>query len=316
MNFFQKNKIIKIFYYICEKNKNMESRKLQEEINDTFKENFGYTCLNERLKDIQREFFELMRWQDMKNLKEETGDLLSSLIQMCSENEWDFEELINNTIQKINRRTQQYKTLGRKTKVAILGLAANPIHKGHIQLAQFVLNASKEFDEVWLMPSNNHLLKSDMVSAEHRLKMCKIAARVDNRIKVFDYEIRNKLKGETYYFFKRLAEEKELTETHQFAMIIGLDNANSFDKWVNYEELERLAQFVVVPRVGIKRDINVDWYLQKPHIFLNTETNIIEASSTFVRTLLNSDSNIFDIENYLDPNVHQYILDNKLYQNK
>lgn len=292
----------------------MNSKELQEKINDTFKENFGYTCLNERLKDIQREFFELMRWQDMKNLKEETGDMLSSLIQMCSENEWNFEELVNNTLEKINRRSQQYKTLGRKIKVAILGLAANPIHNGHIQLAQFVLNASKEFDEVWLMPSNDHLLKGDMVSAEHRLKMCELAAKCDNRIKVFDYEIKNQLKGETYYFFKRLKEEKELTEKYQFAMIIGLDNANTFNKWVNYEELERLAQFIVVPRSGIKRDINVDWYLQKPHIFLNCETNIVEASSTFVRDLLNSGSNIFDIEKYLDKDVYQYILDNKLYE--
>ena len=301
----------------------METNKLQEEINKVFKENFGYTPLNERIKDLQREFFELMRWQDMKNLKEETGDLLSSLIQMCSENEWNFEELVNNTIKKINRRSQQYKTLGRKTKVAILGLAANPIHNGHIQLAQFVLNASKEFDEVWLMPSNNHLLKNDMVSAEHRLKMCEIAAKKDARIKVFDYEIRNKLKGETYYFFKRLAEEKELTEKYQFAMIIGLDNANTFDKWVNFEELERLAQFVVVPRKGVKKDINVNWYLQKPHIFLNNENNIIDISSTLIREKLENfdklppEAQIFRklrIVNYIDEKVLDYILENNLYK--
>ena len=231
---------------------------------------------------------------------------------MCSENDWNAEDLINSTLKKIDRRADQYKTLGRKTKVAILGLASNPIHKGHIQLAQFVLNSSGEFDEVWIMPCHNHMYNKEMVSAEHRLKMCEIAAKVDNRIKVFDYEIRNQLKGETFYFFKRLKEETELTEKYQFAMIIGLDNANTFDKWVNYQELERLARFIVVPREGIIRDPDVNWYLQEPHIFLNCENHIMEVSSTLIRDLLKS-NNRSEILNYLDKNVYDYIVENKLY---
>jgi nicotinate-nucleotide adenylyltransferase len=166
------------------------------------------------------------------------------------------------------------------------------------------------------------MYNKDMVDADHRLEMCKIAAKVDNRIKVFDYEIRNKLKGETYYFFKRLKEEKELTEQYQFAMIIGLDNANTFDKWVNYQELERLAEFVVVPRKGVERDLNVNWYLQKPHIFLNIENPIVDISSTTIRQLLDktqmSMGELFrtkesDILEYLDSNVLNYIKEHKLY---
>jgi len=198
----------------------MEIKDIQKLVDDKFKENFGYTPLNERIRDIQNEFFELMRWKDIKNLKEETGDLLSSLLELCSENDWDAEKLIKNTLDKIDRRGEQYKTLGRKTRVAILGGAFNPIHKGHIQLAQFVLNTSCQFDEVWLMPNYNHMYNKEMASAEHRLAMCEIASKDDGRIKVFDYEIKNKLAGETYYFFKRLSEEKELTEKYQFAMIV------------------------------------------------------------------------------------------------
>lgn len=290
----------------------METKDLQKLVDNKFKEHFAYTPLKERLNDIQNEFFELMKWQDVNNLKEETGDLLSSLIKLCSESGWNAEELILNTLTKIDNRADQYKTLGRKTKVAILGLSANPPHKGHIQLAQFVLNTSGNFDEVWLMPNFNSIAGKEMVSAEHRLNMCKLAAKCDNRIKVFDYEIKNQLKGETYYFFKRLKEEKELTEKYQFAMIIGLDNANTFNKWVNFEELERLAQFVIVPRKGIVRDMNVDWYLQKPHIFLNGETQIIEASSTLIRDLLNSKSS--EVLNYLDKDVYNYIVENNLYE--
>lgn len=294
----------------------MESKDLQKLVDDKFKENFGYTPFKELLNDIQSEFIELIKWQDINNLKEETGDLLSSLMMLCSESGWNHEELVLNTLSKIDDRSAQYKTLGRKTRVAILGGAFNPIHNGHIQLAQFVLNTSGQFDEVWLMPAYNHMYNKDMVSAEQRLAMCEIASKKDARIKVFDYEIRNKLQGETYYFFKRLKEEKELTEKYQFAMIIGLDNANTFDKWVNYQELERLAQFVVVPRVGVERDTNIDWYLQRPHILLNGETKIQEISSTEIRKFFSdkNDQYTSNIIDYLDKDVYSYIMENKLYQ--
>lgn len=289
----------------------MESKELQKVIDNKFREHFGYTPFNERLKDIQNEFFELMKWQDIKNLKEETGDLLSSLIKLCAENDWNYEELILNTLSKIDRRSDQYKTLGRKTKVAILGGAFNPIHLGHIQLAQLVLNSLGEFDEVWLMPAYNHMYNKDMVSPEHRLKMCEIAAQKDNRIKIFDYEIKNKLRGETYYFFKRLKEETDLNEKYQFSMIIGLDNANTFDKWVNYQELERMTRFVVVQRAGVERKMDVDWYLQKPHLFVNNESDIMNVSSTFVRDLMIKKSD--KILNYIDKNVYDYMINNNLY---
>lgn len=296
----------------------METNKLQKLINDTYKDNFGYTPLSERLNDIQKEFFELMKWSDIHNLKEETGDLLSSLIQLCNESGWTIDELIKDNLEKINSRTLQYKSLGRKLKVAIFGGAFNPITLGHIQTAQFVLNTSREFDEVWLMPSFKHMYNKNMVSPEHRLNMCEIASKVDGRIKVFPYEIDNQLSGSTYNFVKRLKEEKKLTEKHNFSLIIGMDNANTFDKWVNYNELDRLIQFVVIPRTGIKRDESVNWYLNYPHIYLKDENKILEVSSTLVRKELEvfydtNGKNYKLLLKYLDKNVLEYIINNKLY---
>ena len=298
----------------------METKDLQKKVKETFETHFGYTPLGERLKDIQNEFFELMKWQDVKNLKEETSDLLASLIMLCNENEWDVETLIDDNTKKIQSRELQYKTLGRKTKIALLGGAFNPVTRGHIQLAQFVLNTSGEFDEVWLMPTYNHMYNKEMIDAEDRLQMCKIAARIDGRIKVFDYEIRHQLAGETFNLFKRLRQEVELNKKYSFSMIIGIDNANTFDKWVNYTELERMVRFVVVPRKGYVRDEKVDWYLQKPHIFLNKEFDIIEVSSTLVREKMTEfyenhmSGDVKTLEPYLNPEVLEYILAKKLYK--
>jgi nicotinate (nicotinamide) nucleotide adenylyltransferase len=298
----------------------MDTKKLQKQTADTFKENFGYTPFSERLKDITNEFFELMKWNDIKNIKEETGDLMASLIMLAEESGWNFEDLVKDTLIKINRRREQYKTLGRKIKVALYGGAFDMIHDGHIQTAKFVLDTSNEFDEVWILPCFHHMYNKSMAPAEHRLEMARIAAEVDKRIKVFDYEIRNKFFGETFYFVKRLKEETNLTEMYNFSMIIGQDNANTFDTWVNYQELERMMRFVIIPRKGVERMGNIDWYLKPPHIFLNKEkTGIIEASSTELRKMMKSywktptEKKKNQLLEKLDVNVFDYILRNNLY---
>ena len=293
----------------------MDSKDLQKKVSKTFKEHFGYTPLSERMQDIQREFFELMKWTDVKNLREEAGDLLTSIIALHEENDWAIDESVEATLLKIESRKLQYKTLGRKTKVAIYGGAFDPITTGHIQVCKFLLNTSKEFDEVWIMPAYKHMYGKEMVAPEHRLKMCELAAQVDKRIKIFPFEIDNKLQGETYYFVKKLKEET-LNEQYNFSIVIGLDNANTFDHWVNYELLERLIRFVVVPRKGYKPIENA-WYFKEPHIYLHDDPNAIEVSSTEVRGLMGLSH--FDASDYhrlmekISPEVFQYMIQNNLY---
>ncbi len=194
--------------------------------------------------------------------------------------------MVQNTLNKIERRKKQYRSLGRKTKVAILGGAFDPITNGHINLCKFVLDTSRTFDEVWIMPCYGHMYGKNMMSPEHRVAMCELAAKVDRRIKVFPYEIDKKLKGETYQTVKLLQEEDFAKDNFDFSWIIGQDNANTFDKWVNYELLEKMIRFVVVPRSGVKPDSKVKWYYKEPHIYLTDEHAIGEVSSTMVRTLL------------------------------
>jgi len=287
-------------------------KELQKNVNEVFTKTFGRTPLKQRLDDILGETMELYRYTDLRNLKEETGDLLASTFQLASECGWTVEELVNATLDKIKLREKQYLTLGRKTKVAIYGGAFNPITNGHIRAAQLVLNTSKTFDEVWLMPAFQHIYNKDMVDAGHRLKMCQIASQVDGRIKVFDYEIKNQMKGETYNLVKRLQDENFAKNEFDFSFIIGLDQANTFDKWVNYELLERMIRFVVIPRIGYER--TTDWFLNKPHIYLGNEKDLLDVSSTEIRKLLLSKNDDKKLNELMDINVINYIKENKLYE--
>ena len=293
--------------------------KIQSKVSKIFDEAFGRTPLKQRLDDILGKAIELSRYTDDKNLDEEAGDALSSLIALCSERDLNFEDLVQATLDKIVKRKKQYKSLGRKVKVAILGGAYDPCHQGHIKLAKFVLNTSTVFDEVWLLPAYEHMYGKKMAPAKHRLEMCRLAASGDGRIKVFDYEIKNKLSGETYQTVKLLQEEKFAKDKYDFSLIIGQDNANSFHKWANYEHLEKLIRFVVTPRIGVTADPKVNWYLKPPHIYLQNEAanSLEELSSTIVRKIVTVERSLLQqeqLEKFLGTKVLKYMDEKKLYQ--
>lgn len=290
-------------------------RNVQKTVAKVFNDAFGRTPLKQRIDDILGEVIELSRYTDDKNLDEEAGDALCSLIALCEERGHDYRCLIKNTLDKIERRKAQYASLGRKIKVAILGGAFNPITLGHIKLAQFVLNTSAKFDEVWLMPCYGHMYGKDLEPAAHRLNMCKVATRVDGRIKVFQYEIDNKLSGETFRTVQLLIEDRAYKDKYEFSWIIGQDNANTFDKWVNYEHLERMIGFVVVPRKGIKPNPKVRWYLNRPHIYLTDEHKIGDVSSTKVRKLLSVPA-ADGLGELMDEKVLKYIYEYRLYNGR
>jgi nicotinate-nucleotide adenylyltransferase len=304
----------------------MDIEKLTIKIHKQFQKSFGYTPLRQRNEDILSEAIEVSRWNSIDNLKEELGDLLCSTLVACEENNWSPEDLINSTLTKIKRREKQYRAYGRKLKTVILGGAFDPITPGHIQVAEFLLNSSKEFDSVWIQPCYKHMFGKKMESPEHRLEMCRLATKHDRRIFISDYEIRKKLGGETYFMVKNLLNEKIAKNEQDFSIAMGMDNANTFNKWANYQDLERMIRCVIIPRTGVEMLKN-GWYLKPPHMLLIPEKPLLEISSTRVRKTLKK--NWLIIKVYLDvsmssiaspdfihPDVLKYIEQNGLYKDE
>lgn len=288
----------------------MEHKDIQKQVNYLFTEAFVHTPLSVRLSDIENKSRELVK---ANKLKEDTGDLLASLIQLCNESGWDIVDLLNENKSKIERRMVQYKSMGRKTNVAILGGAYNPVTLGHIKIAQLVLNASKWADEVWMMPCYQHMDGKNMTSPEQRLDMLKEAVKVDGRIKVSDYEIKHKLHGETYHMLNKITHDNDY-EHYNFAFVIGQDRADTIDTWYNSEELLKMdVSYIVVPRVGIDRDPNITWYLQQPNIYIAADGGMnYEISSSIVRDCIKT-NNVSEINKYVDDNVYKYIKEKGLF---
>jgi nicotinate-nucleotide adenylyltransferase len=203
----------------------------------------------------------------------------------------------------------------RKVHVAILGGAFNPITKGHMQIAEYVLNSVDWISEVWLMPCYKHMYDKKMESADHRLSMCNLVSPKIPGVHVFDYEIRKKFAGGTYYLMKELLKEDFIEQQHDLYIIIGQDNANTFSHWVEHEKLAELVPFIIIPRRGIIPDPHARWYFTPPHIRIEAKNPIMEVSATLVRKLL-SDKKYDEASKLLDEDVFQYILDNGLYSNE
>jgi len=210
-----------------------------------------------------------------------------------------------------------------KKHVAILGGAFNPITKGHIETACFIKERLKWLDELWLMPAYTHTFNKNMISPKHRLNICKLAINKkythSHCFKIFDYEIKNKIAGGTLHLYNILKNDKKYKD-YEFFWIIGMDNANIIDKWVNYRELIKIVKFIVVPRYGVERNLSKNWYCKYPHIFLESYHYLFEVSSTKVRTLLTdyyktkSFDILIELRNYIEIPVLNYILKNKLYE--
>jgi len=195
-----------------------------------------------------------------------------------------------------------------RKQIAILGGSFDPITVGHVKLAQFVLD-SKISDEVWITPCFQHIYGKKMADAQDRIKMCELAVADNPKLKVFTYEIDNRLEGSTYGFVKRLLQEP-FAENHNFSIVIGMDNANTFNKWVNYKLLAKMVRFVVLARKGVERNPKNSWYLKLPHMFLN-QNSTPEVSSTQVRSLIKENNSA---KEFLNPDVLKYIIDKKLYR--
>lgn len=293
-----------------------------EKIKKIFEDSFGQTPLRQRNEDILREAIELSRFTSIANLKEEHGDILCSTLMSCVENGWDPSDLIEATLKKIQCRQAQYHAYGRKLNVAILGGAFSPITVGHVAVAELILNTSSVFDLIWIMPCYKHMYGKKMVLAKHRLEMCRLATQHDRRIVVSDYEIKNKLGGETYYLAKKLFNEDFAKHKFDFSFVIGLDNALTFNKWQNFEDLERMARFIVVPRPGYVEKNSNAWYMKSPHMFLCPEKGLPDISSTQIRDNLRVMWQVASgmaynfINKNLNSEVFKYIRENGLYKDR
>ena len=131
-------------------------------------------------------------------------------------------------------------------KVGIFGGSFNPIHTGHIALAQAMLEQCG-LDEVWLMVSPQNPLKqqSDLLADDLRLEMVQKALEGVEGVKACDYEFHLPKPSYTWNTLQHLSEDYP---DHCFILLIGGDNWAHFERWRHWKDILRKYDVVVYPR--------------------------------------------------------------------
>lgn len=192
----------------------------------------------------------------------------------------------------------------KKQQIGIFSGSFNPIHVGHVILANF-MSEFTYLDEVWLLVSPLNPLKDsdDLLDDDIRLEMTKLATEGFDRLKVSDIELHMPLPSYTIDTLTKLSEEHPDKE---FTLIIGGDNWTNFSLWKEYKTLLRDYKLLIYPRLGEQIVI--------PNELADTvkvvKAPIIEISSTFIRESIRQHKNV---RAFVPQKVYDFIEERKLY---
>jgi len=135
-------------------------------------------------------------------------------------------------------------------RIGILGGAFDPIHNGHLALAN-AARTELELDRVLFIPVFKHPLetKQDIVaSPEARLHMVQLAIQGERRYEVSGCEIKRRDISYTVDTLREL--NQHYPPPHELYFITGGDWGKRLDEWKEIGEIFSLAHFVVASRPG------------------------------------------------------------------
>lgn len=133
-----------------------------------------------------------------------------------------------------------------KERIGIMGGTFDPIHQGHIRMAQHALE-SQQLDRVLMLPSGNPPHKPDITPAEHRWRMvCAACAGIPGLIPCREELDRTGV----IYTVDTLSRLQEKYPKAELFYLIGADMLMRLHRWYRLEEVLALCTFIVFPRTS------------------------------------------------------------------
>lgn len=188
-------------------------------------------------------------------------------------------------------------------KIALFFGSYNPIHIGHLIIANYIAE-TQGVEKVWLVVSPHNPLKeqASLLNEYDRLHLVNLA--IDGNFKLKASSVEFKLPKPSYTI-DTLTHLKEMHPEHEFELIMGGDNLASIKKWKNYEIILKNHPIIVYRRPGF--DIPSDL---KGNIRV-LDVPLLEISSSFIR---DSIKNGLSMKYFLPEAVEKYISEMSIFK--
>lgn len=131
-------------------------------------------------------------------------------------------------------------------KVGIMGGTFNPIHLGHMLIAE---NAYETFglDEILFVPTGKSYLKSDVLNSKTRISMIGVAIEDNPHFALSTIEVD---RDGYSYSYETIAELKRQNPTTEYYFIVGADSLMYMENWKNPELIFPEVTVLVASRKG------------------------------------------------------------------
>ncbi|MCY3021400.1 MAG: nicotinate (nicotinamide) nucleotide adenylyltransferase [Planctomycetota bacterium] len=203
-------------------------------------------------------------------------------------------------------------------RFGVLGGSFDPIHVGHLSIAQQILDAL-HLEKVVLLPAATPPHKRDgreLASAADRLAMCKLAIHNLHGLAVSGFELRKR--GVSYTVETARALRKAYGPATRIFFIIGSDSLAELPHWYEIRELISLLDFAVAERreAPLKESL---WQELRAALGPAAEEKLrlgvvaverVDVSSTLIREMLKAGEKI---PGYLRRDVEEHIRARGLY---
>lgn len=219
-------------------------------------------------------------------------------------------------------------TLNKIPMVGIYGGTFDPIHYGHLRIAEELLD-SIGLNRIIFVPSGAPRLRATPVaSRNHRAAMVRLAIQDNTMFSLDEREINRPGVSATVESLREY--KSELGDGAILCFILGIDAFIKINQWYCWQELFGLCHIVIVARPGyaaindhqnLPADIRKEFIarcvpdagdlaLQSSGFIFTAQTSLLEISASQIRSLIKTGKSI----RYLLPgNVSDYIQSNRLY---
>lgn len=178
----------------------------------------------------------------------------------------------------------------------------NPVHNGHLIIANFIANYS-QLDRIWFVvsPQNPFKEKGSLINENHRKHLIDLAIEGEKKLRTSNIEFKLPIPSFT---IDTLTHLKDMHPKDEFSVIVGSDSFQNIRKWKNSDVLLKNYRIIIYERPGFKVDRRM---LNEKITLFNAP--LLDISSTQIREMIHNNKSI----RYLVPDIVKEEIESQQY---